>query len=137
MYLLDTNICIFLKNRKPVQVLERLKSVIDKDVFISSISVAELQYGVYNSQNVEKNRTSLVEFLAPFEILDFDDDDAEQCGLIRAQLRREGKIIGPYDMLIAAQAIAKSLILITNNSDEFTRVNGLIIEDWKYTQEQK
>ena len=131
MYLLDTNICIFLKNRKPIQVLERLKAVIDKDVFISSISVAELQYGVYNSQNVEKNRTSLVEFLAPFEILNFDDDDAEQFGLIRAQIRREGKIIGPYDMLIAAQAIAKNLILVTNNGNEFNRVNGLIIEDWK------
>jgi len=131
MYLLDTNMCIFLKNRKPVHVLERLKAVIHKDIFISSISVAELQYGVYNSRDVEKNRTALVEFLAPFDILNFDDDDAEQFGLIRAQLRKEGKIIGPYDMLIAAQAIAKSLILITNNSDEFNRVNGLIIEDWK------
>lgn len=131
MYLLDTNICIFIKNKKPIHVLKRLKDVIDKDVFISSISVAELQYGVYQSQNIEKNRLSLVEFLAPFDILNFDDDDAEQFGLIRAQLRKEGRIIGPYDMLIAAQAIAKNLILVTNNLDEFNRVNRLIIEDWK------
>jgi len=131
MYLLDTDICIFIKNRKPFHVQERLKAVIHKDVFISSISVAELQYGVYNSLNVEKNRTSLVEFLAPFEILHFDDVDAQQFGLIRAQLRKQGKLIGPCDMLIAAQAIARNLILVTNNGDEFKWVNGLAIEDWK------
>ena len=131
MYLLDTNICIFIKNRKPIQVLERLHSIINSNVFISSISVAELQYGVYNSQNIEKNHISLVEFLAPFEIIDFDDNDAEQFGKIRAELKRTGRLIGPYDLLIAAQALAKNLILVTNNTDEFKRVNKLKLEDWK------
>ena len=63
MYLLDTNTCIFIKNKKPLRVLEKLRSVIEKNVYLSSITVAELQFGVYNSQNIEKNRTSLTEFL--------------------------------------------------------------------------
>jgi tRNA(fMet)-specific endonuclease VapC len=131
MYLLDTNICIFLKNKKPIQVLERLHNIINTNVFISSISVAELQFGVYNSQNIEKNHVSLVEFLAPFEIINFDDNDAEEFGKIRTELKRNGKLIGPYDMLIAAQALAKNLILVTNNTNEFKRIGGLKLEDWK------
>jgi tRNA(fMet)-specific endonuclease VapC len=112
-------------------VLERLHGIINSNVFISSISVAELQYGVYNSQNIEKNHVSLVEFLAPFEIIDFDDNDAEQFGKIRAELKKVGELIGPYDMLIAAQALAKNLILVTNNTNEFKRIDGLKLEDWK------
>ena len=131
MYLLDTNICIFIKNKKPKQVLERLKSVIEKKIYISSITVAELEYGVYNSQNIQKNKIALVEFLAPFEILDFNDKDAEDFGRLRAQLKKEGRLIGPYDMLIAAQAISHNLILVTNNTEEFSRVKGLRLEDWK------
>jgi tRNA(fMet)-specific endonuclease VapC len=133
MYLLDTNTCIFIKNKKPITVLKKLEQVIKKRerIYLSSISVAELQYGVYNSQSIEKNRISLVEFLAPFEILDFDDTDAEIFGKIRAELKRHGKIIGPYDMLIAAQAISRDLILVTNNVDEFNRIEELKVEDWK------
>ena len=131
MYLLDTNICIFLKNKKPVHVLEKLRSVLDAGVFLSSISVGELQYGVYNSIHIERNRISLTEFLAPFDILEFDDSDAEVFGKIRSELKRKGELIGPYDMLIAAQALARRLILVTNNTAEFCRVEGLRIEDWK------
>jgi len=131
MYLLDTNICIFLKNKKPLHVLDRLHKVIDQNLYISSITIAELYYGVYNSLNVEKNHISLVEFLAPFKILDFDDEDAKEYGKIRTKLKNEGKLIGPYDMQIAAQAIAKKLILVTNNTNEFIRVEGIKLEDWK------
>ncbi len=131
MYLLDTNTCIFLINKKPQPVLERLKSVLDSGVAISSITVAELQFGVYNSIHVEKNRIALAEFLAPFTIRDFNDDDAEVYGQIRASLQKRGRLIGPYDMLIAAQALANNLILVTNNTDEFSRVHGLRLEDWK------
>ncbi len=119
MYLLDTNICIFIKNRKPLYILEKLRSVLEQTVYLSSITVAELQYGVYNSQNIEKNRISLIEFLAPFEIIDFTHTDAEHFGIIRSQLKKEGNLIGPYDMLIAAQAVARNLILVTNNTNEF------------------
>jgi tRNA(fMet)-specific endonuclease VapC len=131
MYLLDTNTCIFIINKKPTQVLERLQKAIKKKVYLSSISIAELQYGVYKSTNTEKNRIALTEFLAPFEILKFDDNDAEVFGRIRADLKKKGTIIGPYDLLIAAQAISKGLILVTNNIDEFKRVEELAIEDWK------
>ena len=131
MYLLDTNSCIFIKNKKPEHVLEKLRSVIKERVYISSITVAELQYGVYNSSYIEKNRISLAEFLAPFDVLDFDDSDAEKYGTIRADLSKAGILIGPYDMLIAAQALDKDLILVTNNVNEFKRVKGLKIEDWK------
>jgi len=131
MYLLDTNTCIFIKNRKPPHVLEKLRSVIEQTVHLSSITVAELQFGVYNSQNIEKNRIALMEFLAPFEIIDFDDRDAEYFGMIRSHLKKEGKLIGPYDMLIAAQAVARDLILVTNNTNEFERIKVLKLEDWK------
>jgi len=131
MYLLDTNTCIFIKNRKPPHVLEKLRSVIEQTVHLSSITVAELQFGVYNSQNIKKNRISLMEFLAPFEIIDFDDRDAEHFGMIRSHLKKEGKLIGPYDMLIAAQAVARDLILVTNNTNEFERIKVLKLEDWK------
>ena len=131
MYLLDTNICIFIINKKPVHVLDKLRSVIEQKIYISSITVAELQFCVYNSQHVEKNRISLTEFLAPFEIISFNDIDAEHFGIIRSQLKKEGKLIGPYEMLIAAQAVARKLILVTNNKDEFLRINEFKIEDWK------
>jgi tRNA(fMet)-specific endonuclease VapC len=90
-----------------------------------------MQYGVYNSSNIEKNRIALTEFLAPFEIIDFDDADAEAFGRLRADLKRKGTIIGAYDMLIAAQAIARNFILVTNNTGEFKRIIGLKLEDWK------
>ncbi len=131
MYLIDTNTCIFLKNKKPIHVLEKLKSALNRDVFLSSVTIAEMQFGVYNSQNIEKNRISLTEFLAPFQIIDFDDRDAEYFGKIRAKLKQRGELIGPYDMLIAAQAVARKLILVTNNTKEFARVPELVIEDWK------
>lgn len=130
MYLLDTNICIFIINRKPVQVLERLHDVIGQELFVSSITIAELSYGVYNSKNIERNRFSLVEFLAPFEVLNFDSADAEVYGTIRARLKKHGLLIGPYDTLIAAQAISKQLTLVTNNTQEFSRIPELKLEDW-------
>lgn len=131
MYLLDTNICIFIKNGKPPQVLQRLRQAIKEKVYLSSITLAELQYGVYNSQNIEKNRISLTQFIAPFSLLNFDDDDAEEFGRIRSYLKRSGSLIGPYDMLIAAQAISKNLVLVTNNTAEFSRIQNLRLEDWK------
>jgi tRNA(fMet)-specific endonuclease VapC len=131
MYLIDTNTCIFLKNKKPIHVLEKLRSVLNQDVYLSSVTIAEMQFGVYNSQSIEKNRISLTEFLAPFQIIDFDDRDAEYFGKIRAELKQKGELIGPYDMLIAAQALARRLILVTNNTKEFRRIPEIVIEDWK------
>ena len=131
MYLLDTNICIFLKNKKSPNVLQKIKENKHLGIYISSITVAELQFGVYNSKYIERNRISLIKFLTPFSVLNFDDRDAEEFGKIRTSLKNEGKIIGAYDMLIAAQALAKNLILVTDNTKEFCRIKTLTIEDWK------
>ena len=131
MYLLDTNICIFLKNKKSPNVLQKIKENKHLGIYISSITVAELQFGVYNSKYMERNRIALIKFLTPFSVLNFDDRDAEEFGKIRTTLKNEGKIIGAYDMLIAAQALAKNLILVTDNTKEFCRIKNLTIENWK------
>ena len=130
MYLLDTNICIYIIKRKPVDVLKTLKTKLKKDIYISSITIAELEYGIAKSQFPEKNRIALIEFLSIFNILPFDDNDAVNFGIIKTELEKKGKIIGPMDLLLAAQAKTGQLILVTNNTKEFERVEGLKIENW-------
>ena len=130
MYLLDTNICIYIIKKKPIEVLKKLKTKSKKDIYISSITVAELEYGVAKSIYPEKNKISLIEFLSIFNILNFDDNDAAEFGTIKADLAKKGKIIGPMDLLISAQTRSKKLILVTNNVKEFERVEGIKIENW-------
>lgn len=129
-YLIDTNICIYVINKRPVEIIRKFKEVKIGDIGISSITVAELQYGVSKSSNKERNRQRLNEFLAPFEILSFDEVATKHYGDVRAQLERSGKVIGTLDMLIAAHALSKGLIVVTNNEKEFKRVKGLSIENW-------
>ena len=97
---------------------------------MSTITIAELEYGVYRSQNTDQNRIALLEFLVPLAILDFDQSAAAVYGSIRASLESRGTPIGPMDLLIAAQAMSQGLILVTNNEREFGRVEGLGIENW-------
>ncbi|MBN2161114.1 MAG: type II toxin-antitoxin system VapC family toxin [Spirochaetes bacterium] len=130
MYLLDTNICIYIIKNKPIGVLNALKKKSRKDIFISSITVAELQYGVEKSNFIDKNRVSLIEFLSIFNIINFDDKDAIEFGKIKSYLEKAGKIIGPMDLLISAQAKSKNMVLVTNNVKEFERIDGLVIENW-------
>ena len=130
MYLLDTNICIYIIKKKPIKVLKILKKKSIKKIYISSITVAELEYGVEKSNYPEKNKVSLLEFLSIFHIINFDDKDATEFGKIKVQLEKIGKIIGPMDLLTAAQTKSKKLILVTNNVKEFKRVKGLKIENW-------
>jgi len=130
MYLLDTNICIYIIKKKPVDVLKTVKTKSKKDIYISSITVAELEYGVAKSRFPEKNKIALIGFLSIFTILPFDDADAVEYGIMRAELEKKGKIIGPMDLLLAAQAKKKRLIIVTNNTREFERLEGLKIENW-------
>lgn len=130
MYLLDTNICIFAINKRPEKVIEAIKEKSKSGIYISSLTVAELEYGVENSLHIEDNRIALLKFLSIFNILDFDDMDAAPYGKLKTKLKKSGKIIGPIDMLLAAQALSKDLIFVTNNMDEFKRIDGLKIEDW-------
>ena len=130
MYLLDTNICIYAINKKPDIVLNRIKKEIRKGIYISTLTVAELEYGVENSSRIESNRIALMKFLSIFNTLAFDDLDAIPYGRLKTKLRKAGNLIGPIDMLLAAQALSKGLILVTNNAKEFERIDNLIIEDW-------
>jgi len=130
MYLLDTNMCIFAIKRKPEKVFDLIKSKTNEGIFISSLTIAELEFGVQNSERVEKNRIALLKFISFFNILNFDDSDAIDYGKIKVKLRKNGEIIGPIDMLLAAQAINKDMIFITNNVREFNRIEGLKVEDW-------
>ena len=130
MYLLDTNICIYIINNNPKQVVDRIKKLKVQQVKLSSISLAELEYGVSKSFSREKNRKALINFASAFDIVYFNDNDAEVYGLIRAELEKKGQVIGPYDMQIAAQAITRDLILVTNNPEEFARIPNLRLENW-------
>ncbi|PKK89358.1 MAG: VapC toxin family PIN domain ribonuclease [Candidatus Wallbacteria bacterium HGW-Wallbacteria-1] len=130
MYLLDTNICIYCIKQKPVSVLQKLQQNMNNSIFISSITLAELEFGVTKSQFPEKNRISLIEFSSIFSILPFDDKDAEVYGKVRGNLTKQGNIIGQLDMLIGSQAVAKKLTLVTNNVREFERIKDIRIENW-------
>ena len=129
-YLLDTNICIYIIKRKPVQVFEKFKSLSFGSIGISSITLAELQYGIMKSSIPERNQEALEIFLTPLEIIDFDFNATVEYGKIRADLERNGTPIGPLDTLIASHAKSLNLTLVTNNEKEFERVAGLKIENW-------
>ena len=129
-FIFDTNICIYIIKRKPVQLLDRLRTLDVSDVAISSITLSELEYGVAKSSRPAQNRDALSAFLVPLEILAFDQGAAFHYGEIRAFLERKGIIIGAMDMLIASHARSLSLTLVTNNIGEFSRVPGLHVENW-------
>lgn len=128
-YLLDANAVIALLNDTTSKAARRARRQKPGDMAISAIVVHELFYGAFKSQRSERN-VALVDALR-FVVLEFDKEDARQSGEIRALLAGRGTSIGPYDVLIAGQAIARNLTLVTHNTDEFRRVPGLRIEDWQ------
>lgn len=130
MWLLDTNICIYLIKKQPKRVLHRLRELDIATVGVSSITVAELQYGVAKSSRPEQNALALAAMLAPLEVLPFDDGAAAVYGTVRATLERAGTPIGSMDLLIAAHARALGRTIVTHNTREFNRVSGLKVEDW-------
>ena len=130
MYLLDTNICIYIINKHPIHVVEHIKKLQPHEVKISAISIAELEYGASKSKKREMNRNALLHFASAFDIVAFNDEDAEIFGLIRASLEKKGTIIGPYDLQIASQAISRNLTLVTNNLKEFERIENIKLENW-------
>lgn len=129
-YMLDTNICIFIIKNKPINVINRFLQLNPDDICISSITYSELSYGVYKSKAIEKNKAALLMFLSSISILPFDDSDAEEYGKVRTKLEKDGTPIGPMDLLIASHAKNRNLIVVTNNTREFERVDDLKIEDW-------
>lgn len=129
-YLLDTNICIYIIKKKPTVVLKRVQSKQPAEIAISTITLAELDYGIARSRYPDRNRVALLEFVLPFTILGFDQPAAAEYGHIRSSLESKGKPIGPMDLLLAAQAKSRDLILVTNNEKEFKRIDGLRVENW-------
>jgi tRNA(fMet)-specific endonuclease VapC len=129
-YMLDTNACIFLIKRKPEAVLRRLEKCLPGEVGISSITLAELHYGVEKSMHVQRNRDALDGFTLPLEMAPFDEQAAKNYGAVRAALESAGTPIGAMDMLIGAHALSLGVTLITNNTREFKRIKQLKTADW-------
>ena len=129
-YMLDTNMCIYIIKRHPVNVLKKFTLLDVGDVCISSITLAELMYGVQRSHHQQKNKAALEEFTSPLDVMPFDEEAVAHYGDIRASLEKKGMPIGSLDMMIAAHAQCLGSILVTNNKKEFFRVPHLKIEDW-------
>lgn len=129
-FLLDTNICIYIIKNRYVDLVKKLRNVGIENVAISTITIAELEYGMANSSRPGETMSKLYEFLVPFSILDFEMHAARHYGKIRKELKDIGQPIGTMDMLIAAIAVANGQTLVTNNEKEFARVPGLKVENW-------
>lgn len=130
-YLLDTNICIYIINEKPKKILRKFEQYPVHEFAISSITQAELQFGVEKSKKKDINQNALDEFLLPLTILPFHGENLVVCyGEIKAFLESKGKTIGPLDTLIAAHALSLDLTIISNNIKEFSRIRNLKCEKW-------
>jgi tRNA(fMet)-specific endonuclease VapC len=129
-FMLDTNICIYLIKQKPPQVMDRFQEHTIGDIGVSSITVAELVYGVRKNQRPEQNQSALEQFLIPLVIADFDSEAAGSYGQIRANLESLGTPIGTFDTLIAAHALSLGAALVTNNLSEFKQVPKLNVVNW-------
>lgn len=129
-YMLDTNVCIDYLKGNSINIRDRIISAPKDSLCISAITLSELMFGVENSSNREKNLVALNFFLLKIDIVPYDDQAAAAYGEIRKQLKQEGNLIGGMDMLIAAHARASDSVLVTHNTREFNRVQGLRIEDW-------
>ena len=129
-WMLDTNICIAIIRRRPEAALKRLRGKSVGQVGISSITLAELEFGAAKSQRAEQARLALAGFLLPLEVAAFDDAAAAAYGGVRASLEKRGKPIGPLDTLIAAHPLALGSVLVTSNPREFARVKDLPLENW-------
>ncbi|MBC8430979.1 MAG: type II toxin-antitoxin system VapC family toxin [Desulfobacterales bacterium] len=129
-FMLDTNTCIYIIKRKPLDVIERFNQTEISQIGISSITLSELLYGVSKSSKPEQNQIALMQFVAPLEILPYNDEAAQYYGDLRAHLEKHGTPIGSLDMLIAAHALSIACTLITNNEKEFIRIPNLKIDNW-------
>jgi|ERR1035438_10024154 tRNA(fMet)-specific endonuclease VapC len=133
IYLLDTNACIVLINGTPALVRSRFQKALQGSgqICVSSVVTFELWYGVAKSKRIVLNTQRLETFLSgPVTVLAFEDEDSRTAGAIRAELELSGKPIGAYDVLIAGQALARQLTLVTAKVSEFSRVKGLLWQDW-------
>ena len=130
VYMLDTNICIYIIKKRPMSVLRRFEKVRSSQICISVVSFAELRYGVENSSSKKLNQSILDAFCSQLTILPWDEGAAKKYGKIRTHLERQGTLIGNMDLLIASHALSGKHVLVTNNLKEFERVQHLNCENW-------
>ncbi|MGI9043845.1 MAG: type II toxin-antitoxin system tRNA(fMet)-specific endonuclease VapC [Gemmatimonadaceae bacterium] len=131
MHLIDTCICIDILRGSSPQVPARFRAAMDSGVAVSSITAAELHHGLARGNRSERNRRGLENFLGSVRVLPFGEKAAEAYGIVRYYLEHRGNVIGPYDLLIAAHAIAENAVLVTSNTREFKRVPTLELSDWR------
>jgi len=131
MYFLDTNTCIYFLNGRSESIRRKILMTPPIEIAIPSIVKAELILGAYKGQFPEKTLEKIEKFLQPFEVVPFDDQAVYRYGEVRSKLEKEGRIIGPNDIIIAATTLYHDATLVTNNLMEFMRVEGLKIENWK------
>jgi tRNA(fMet)-specific endonuclease VapC len=129
-YFLDSDICIYYLNGKYPDIVTHLIALNAADVKIAAIVAAEVYYGAQKSQKKDANRKRIKEFFRSFEIVPFDNDASEYYAIIRAEMESRGEVIGANDYLVAATALSRGGKLITNNTKEFSKVPGLVIENW-------
>jgi tRNA(fMet)-specific endonuclease VapC len=134
MYLLDTNACIRILNNSSMPLVNQIQQHKPSDIFLCSVVKAELVFGAYHSAHPADNLRVLEKFFEPFVSLPFEDQCSLVYGRIRSDLARNGKLIGPNDLMIASIAISNKLTLITANTREFGRVTGLLLENWEIAQ---
>lgn len=130
MYLLDTNMLIYAKNNRSSIVLGNIKSKDPSQLFVSIFSVAEMVFGCKKSLDPQRNYRALLEFLLPFNILEFEQQDCDRYGEVRFLLEKGGTPIGTIDTFIGSMSLSRNLILVTNNVKEFERIPGIQIENW-------
>ena len=133
MFLLDTNICSYLiSSTEPYSqnILSHLTKHGKKDIFISSITIAEMFYGIENSTQKELNLRLMGDFISNFGVLDFTSECAAGYGKIRLEMKNKNRRIGDMDMLIAAVALSNDLVLVTNNEKDFKDISELRMENW-------
>ena len=130
MYLLDTNIIGYLMRNPSPALKAKVLSTPPDEMAVSSLTVLKMQFGARKKKWGENLINRMWEFLAPFTVIDFDISDAIVAGDIRAYLSERGQTIGSYDVLIAAQGIARNMTVVTHNTREFERVPGIHLEDW-------
>jgi tRNA(fMet)-specific endonuclease VapC len=129
-YLLDTNICIYIRKKKPERVSQRFHKVGSGEMAISVITYGELLYGANKSEQRARSLATVQEFVRMVPPLPLPENAAEAYGFIRAELESRGEMVGPNDLWIAAHALASGLTLVTNDEREFRRVRGLKIQNW-------
>jgi tRNA(fMet)-specific endonuclease VapC len=130
IYVLDTDICIYIIKNSPPGVIKKFNTLYLGDVGISSVTMAELCYGANKSQYPDKNLSALQNFILPLVVLPFDDLAANVYGDVRNQFEKQGTPIGALDLMIASHAKSLGVTLVTNNTREFSRVPALKIENW-------